>query len=67
MNPDTFLMIALGAMVALFLVMLVIGIPRGKRAQDTNEKIEANQRKQMEMAARQTAAIERIAEALEKR
>ena len=67
MNPEIFLPIAFTIMIALLGLMVAVGIPRGKRMQKTNERIEANQRKQMELAERQTAAVERIAEALEKR
>lgn len=67
MNPDVFLPIAFSIMIALLVLMVVVGLPRGKRMQKTNEQIEANQRKQMELAERQTKAVERIAAALEQR
>lgn len=67
MNPDTFLMVAFGLLIGLFVIMMVVGIPRGRRMQDTNAKIEENQRKQMETGERQAKALERIADALEKR
>ena len=67
MTPDLFLTIAFSIMIALLAAMVLVGIPRGKRMQQTNEAIEANQRKQLELAERQTQAVERIAEALEKR
>ncbi len=65
MTLDTFLVIAFTVMIALLCLMVAVGIPRGKRMQKTNEQIEANQRRQMELAERQTKAVERIAEALE--
>ncbi|MDB2369241.1 hypothetical protein N9V68_01485 [Octadecabacter sp.] len=67
MNPDVFLPIAFGIMIGLLGLMVAVGIPRGKRMQRTNEQIEANQRRQMDMSERQTKAIERIADALEPR
>lgn len=67
MTPDTFLIIAFTVMIALLGLMVAVGIPRGKRMQKTNEQIEANQRRQMELAERQTKAVERIADALEAR
>lgn len=67
MTPDTFLIIAFTVMIALLGLMVAVGIPRGKRMQKTNEQIEANQRRQMELAERQTEAVERIADALEAR
>lgn len=54
-------------MIALLGLMVAVGIPRGKRMQKTNEAIEANQRKHMELAERQIKALERIAGALENR
>lgn len=67
MTPDTFLIIAFTVMIALLGLMVAVGIPRGTRMQKTNEQIEANQRRQMELAERQTKAVERIADALEAR
>ena len=67
MNPDVFLPIAFAILIGLLGLMVAVGIPRGKRIQDANEQIVANQRRQMELAERQTKAVERIADALESR
>jgi len=67
MNADVFLPIAFTIMIVLLGLMIVISIPRGKRMLRNQEQMEANQRKQMELAERQTAAVERIADALENR
>ena len=67
MDPDVFLPIAFIVLIALLGVMVLVGLPRGKRMQKTNEQIEANQRRQLDLAERQTAAVERIAAALEAR
>lgn len=67
MSSDTFLMVAFGAMLGLFVLMLVVGIPRGKRMQNTNDQIAANQARQIALHERQAAALERIAESLERR
>ncbi len=78
MSNDTFLTIAFSLMIGMFALMLIIGIPRGKRMQKTNEKIAANQakqielneqmqRRQLEFQERQMAAMERIATAQERR
>jgi hypothetical protein len=66
-NPDTFLIVAFGIMIALFVLMIAVGLPRGKRMQQTNLAIESNQRRLIENSERQTAALERIASAPEKR
>jgi hypothetical protein len=47
--------------------MLVFLIRRFRGMQDTNARIEQNQRRAIELQERQTTAIERIAESLEKR
>lgn len=74
LDPDIFLPIAFTVMLAMFALMLIIGIPRGKRTQKTNEDIANKQaeqfklvQRQIEVHGRQTAAIERIATALERR
>lgn len=67
MGEETYLAVLFTVMVAAFLLLLVIGIPRGKRMQKTNERIEANQREILENSHRQATALERIAESLEKR
>ena len=66
MSSDTFLMSSFAIMVGLFVVMIAVGIPRGKRMQQTNEQIAANQLKLLENSRKQTKALERIASALEK-
>lgn len=67
MNSETFLIIGFGIVILLFAVMLVVGLPRGKRMQAINERIEINQRRMLETAERQAVAAERIAAALEAR
>jgi hypothetical protein len=67
MSSDTFLIIGFGIVILLFAVMLVVGLPRGKRMQATNERIEINQRRILETAELQAVAAERIAAALEAR
>ncbi|ABD55413.1 hypothetical protein [Jannaschia sp. CCS1] len=71
---DMFLAVAFTIMLVMIAIMLVIGIPRGKRLQKTNETIAANQARMIEMqerqlavAERQATAQERIATALERR
>ena len=66
-DPEIYMPIAFGILILLLLIMVAIGIPRGKRMQQTNEQIEANQRKMMALSERQAVALERIAEALERR
>lgn len=73
-DTDTFMMFAFVVLIALLAAMVLVGIPRGKRIQATNEQIEANQRRTIEMSERQialsernVAAMERIAAALERR
>lgn len=67
MNPDVFLPIAFSIMIGMFALMLIVGIPRGKRVQKTNEKMAENQARQIALHERQAAALERIASALERR
>lgn len=73
MSDTTAAYLAAGFMVTI-LVMFAFGLKRGKRVQATNEQIEANQRRSIEMAEKQiilaernAAAMERIATALERR
>lgn len=61
-------------MVVMFALMLLIGLPRGKRMQETNTQIAANQERlialqdrQAQLVERQVVALERVAAALEKR
>lgn len=65
MTSETFLMIGFSILIALFVVMIAVGLPRGKRMTQTNERIEENQRKMMQISERQAAAMERIANSLE--
>lgn len=67
MNPDIFVPIAFAILIGLLGLMVAVGIPRGKRIQDANEQIVRNQERQMQLAERQTMAVERIADALERR
>lgn len=62
------------AFLAVVVVMFAFGLRRGTRMQDTNTKIEENQRRTIDLAERQiaiaernAAAMERIATALERR
>lgn len=62
------------AFIAAIMVMFAMGIRRGRDVQATNEKIEENQRRSIEMSQRQidlaernVTAMERIASALERR
>ena len=62
---------ALPYLVSLFLfavlAMFAIGLKRGKRIEKTNNDIETNQKRQIELHERQVAALERIANSLENR
>ena len=49
------------------LVMFGLGLRRGKRVQATNDQIASNQKRQIELHERQVAALERIADSLERR
>ncbi len=66
-DPDVFAMVGFAIMIGLFAVMLLVGIPRGRSMQKTDEQIDANQRRLAEIQERQIAAKERIADALENR
>ncbi|MBT8456540.1 MAG: hypothetical protein HKO95_13475 [Rhodobacteraceae bacterium] len=66
MTADTFIWFA-AFVIVVILVMLVFLIRRFRGMQDTNARIEQNQRRAIELQERQTTAIERIAESLEKR
>lgn len=73
MNDTVAAYLAIG-FIATIIVMFALGLKRGKNVQNTNEKIEENQRRSVEMAERQlalsernVAAMERIADALERR
>ena len=66
-DPDAFLTVAFAVMIGLLAAMVLVGIPRGRRMQKTNEQIEANQRRLIEIQERQATAMERIANALEHR
>ena len=62
------------AFISVVVVMFGFGLKRGSRMQDTNAKIEENQRRTIELAERQyavaernAAAMERIADSLERR
>ncbi|WP_341861589.1 hypothetical protein [Gymnodinialimonas sp. 57CJ19] len=65
-DTDTFLTVAFTVMMLMLAIMLIVGIPRGRRMQKTNEQIEANQARQIEMQERQLAAAERSATAMER-
>ncbi|OAN75561.1 hypothetical protein A8B78_16250 [Jannaschia sp. EhC01] len=74
MSQDMFLTIAFSAMIAMFAVMLIVGLPRGKRVQTTNDKIAEQQTRQIALQERNTdlqertvIALERIATTLERR
>ena len=66
MNDDLAAGLAVGFIV-IIIVMFALGLRRGKNVQVTNEKIEANQKRQIELHERQVAALERIANSLETR
>ena len=53
--------------IVIITVMFALGLRRGKNVQATNEQIEANQKRQIELHERQVAALERIADILESR
>ncbi|QXT38505.1 hypothetical protein [Gymnodinialimonas ceratoperidinii] len=65
-DPGVFLPLAMTALIGMFAIMLIVGIPRGRRLQKTNEQIEANQTRQIAMQERQLAAAERQATAQER-
>lgn len=48
-------------------VMFALGLRRGKNVQATNEKIEANQKRQIVLHERQVTALEQIADSLKRR
>ena len=66
MSDEVFAAIAI-AFIVVLLIMFGLGLRRGKNVQATNEQIEANQKRQIELHERQVAALERIAEALDRR
>ena len=73
-DQDLFLGTLFLILVVLFSLMFLIGLPRGKRLQDTNAQIAANQERlialqdrRAKLVERQVDALERIAAALETR
>lgn len=66
-DTDLFLAVSFTVMLVMLAIMLIVGIPRGKRMQKTNEQIQINQARQIELQERQAAALDRIASALERR
>lgn len=64
---EDFLPFAALGFITVVIVMFAFGLKRGTRMQDTNARIEENQREAIALNIRQVAALERIAAALENR
>jgi glucose-6-phosphate-specific signal transduction histidine kinase len=65
-DSDLFLGLAFLAMLVMLGLMLGVGIPRGKRLQDTNKRIAENQQRQIALQEQQIALQERYAAAMER-
>ncbi len=66
MSEDVLVYAAL-AFIVVVTIMFALGLRRGRNVQATNEQIATNQQRQIALHERQVAALERIAESLEKR
>ena len=66
MIEDVLPYFAIGFLI-IVLILFGLGLARSKQTHAVNERIEANQRKQMALAERQANALERIADSLEQR